>query len=161
MAKNAAKSVYLSDAERIKDKLDTIGPGMCLAKWQQVSINLTAGLTHSCYHPRPHAIPLDELEANPSALHNTSFKKLQRKTMLEGGRPPECQYCWNIEDAPGNHMSDRHYRSGEPWAATGGVEVKGKGTMATFLWGGGGSLSGGSPLTDLASSAAGLSGLAA
>ena len=118
MAKNAAKSVYLSDAERIKDKLDTIGPGMCLAKWQQVSINLTAGLTHSCYHPRPHAIPLDELEANPSALHNTSFKKLQRKTMLEGGRPPECQYCWNIEDAPGNHMSDRHYRSGEPWAAT-------------------------------------------
>jgi len=50
---------------------------------------------------------------------------------------------------------------GEPWAATGGVEVKGKGTMATFLWGDGSSLSGGSPLTDLANGAASLSGLAA
>ena len=113
----ALKSVYLSDAERIKDKLDTIGPGMCLAKWHQVSINLTAGLTHSCYHPRAHRIPLNELAANPSALHNTQHKTEQRRMMLEGRRPDECTYCWTIEDQPGNHMSDRHYRSGEPWAA--------------------------------------------
>lgn len=114
---DVVKSVYLSNAEFIKPKLDAIGPGMCLAKWQQVSINLTAGFTHSCYHPRAHKVPLDELAANPSALHNTQFKKRQRKTMLEGQRPEECQYCWNIEDAPGDHLSDRHYRSGEPWAA--------------------------------------------
>jgi hypothetical protein len=114
---NDVKSVYLSNAEHTKAKLDGVGPGMCIAKWHQVSINLTAGLTHSCYHPKPHRIPLDELAANPSALHNTAYKKLQRKTMLEGGRPSECQYCWNIEDAPGEHLSDRHYRSGEPWAS--------------------------------------------
>ena len=34
--------------------------------------------------------------------------------MMEGVRPKECSYCWNIEDT-GNY-SDRHYRSGEPWA---------------------------------------------
>lgn len=125
MSENNVKSVYLSNADRIKPKLDEIGPGMCLAKWHQVSINLTAGFTHSCYHPRPHRIPLDELAANPSALHNTSYKKEQRKTMLEGGRPSECQYCWNIEDAPGDHLSDRHYRSGEPWASETYDEVVG------------------------------------
>jgi hypothetical protein len=118
MADNKIRSVYGGQADFIRAKLDGVGPGMCLAKWQQVSINLTAGLTHSCYHPRPHKIPLDELAASPSALHNTTHKKQQRKTMLEGGRPSECQYCWNIEDAPGDHLSDRHYRSGEPWAAS-------------------------------------------
>jgi len=35
--------------------------------------------------------------------------------MLEGTRPSECQYCWNMED--NGKLSDRHYRSGEPWAA--------------------------------------------
>jgi len=35
--------------------------------------------------------------------------------MLAGTRPAECQYCWNMEDL--GQMSDRHYRSGEPWAA--------------------------------------------
>lgn len=115
MASLKIKSVYASQADDIKAKLDSVGPGMCLAKWQQVSINLTAGLTHSCYHPRPHRIPLDELSASPSALHNTSYKKSQRKLMLEGQRPQECGYCWKIEDA--GHVSDRLYRSGEPWAA--------------------------------------------
>jgi organic radical activating enzyme len=35
--------------------------------------------------------------------------------MLKNAKPPECSYCWNIE-AHGE-LSDRHYRSGEPWAA--------------------------------------------
>jgi organic radical activating enzyme len=35
--------------------------------------------------------------------------------MLEGTRPGECQYCWTMED--NSKLSDRHYRSGEPWAA--------------------------------------------
>jgi organic radical activating enzyme len=35
--------------------------------------------------------------------------------MLQQERPAECSYCWNIE-AHGQ-LSDRHYRSGEPWAA--------------------------------------------
>ena len=35
--------------------------------------------------------------------------------IFEGQRPDECNYCWTIEDA--GNLSDRHYRSGEPWAA--------------------------------------------
>jgi organic radical activating enzyme len=31
--------------------------------------------------------------------------------MLEGGRPDECYYCWNIEDLPGEHISDRMIHS--------------------------------------------------
>jgi organic radical activating enzyme len=38
---------------------------------------------------------------------------------LEGGRPDECYYCWNIEDLPGEHISDRMIHSSsdyaEPW----------------------------------------------
>jgi organic radical activating enzyme len=55
------------------------------------------------------------VEFHPSALHNTQHKKEQRKKMLDGVRPKECNYCWTMEDA--GHISDRHYRSGEPWAA--------------------------------------------
>tara|TARA_B100000902_G_scaffold30265_1_gene36240 strand:+ start:3739 stop:4878 length:1140 start_codon:yes stop_codon:yes gene_type:complete len=32
-------------------------------------------------------------------LHNTKQKMEQRKDMLEGGRPAECFYCWNVEDS--------------------------------------------------------------
>ena len=82
----------------------------------QVSLHLTTGRTHSCYHPPTHEIPLSEIKENPSALHNTIYKKEQRKKMLMGVRPTECQYCWNIEDSPGSHLSDRHYRSAETWS---------------------------------------------
>jgi organic radical activating enzyme len=60
---------------------------------------------------------LDEIQNNPSALHNTIFKKQQRRKMLNGVRPEECQYCWNIEDLPGNYISDRTYKSAdEVWS---------------------------------------------
>jgi organic radical activating enzyme len=55
------------------------------------------------------------LEINPSALHNTPYKKERRKEMLNGIKCTECSYCWNIEQT--GNLSDRHYRSGEPWAA--------------------------------------------
>ena len=64
--------------QETKDKLDAIGCGFCLAKWSQVTIHLGAGLTHSCHHPEQHKIPLNEIKRNPSALHNTSFKKKKR-----------------------------------------------------------------------------------
>jgi MoaA/NifB/PqqE/SkfB family radical SAM enzyme len=79
-----------------------------------VSLHLTNGLNNSCYHPPLHPIDKDAIAANPSALHNTAHKKQQRKMMLEGARPNECGYCWRIEDQ--GNLSDRHYRSGEPWA---------------------------------------------
>jgi organic radical activating enzyme len=94
---------------------EELGEALCLAKWQQVSLHLTNGLTNSCYHPPLHEIDESLLKDNPSALHNTPYKKERRKEMLEGKKCNECSYCWNIE-ATGN-LSDRHYRSGEPWAA--------------------------------------------
>lgn len=101
----------------IKSDLDAIGPGMCLAKWKQVTMHLQNGHTHSCHHPMSHHVPLAEVEMNPTALHNTWHKKQQRKTMLEGGRPAECDYCWRVEDQGNGTFSDRALKSSESWAA--------------------------------------------
>lgn len=106
------KSKFLSSAEEMQAQL---GPAMCLAKWKQVSLHLTTGLNNSCYHPPLHKIDVQEIANNPGALHNTEHKKQQRKIMLRQERPQECSYCWAMED--NGKLSDRHYRSGEPWAA--------------------------------------------
>jgi len=107
-----SKSNFLTSAEDAKQRL---GHGLCLAKWKQVSLHLPTGLNNSCYHPPLHEIPVDLLAADPSTLHNTPHKKAQRKIMLSQQRPEECSYCWTQEDL--GNLSDRHYRSGEPWAA--------------------------------------------
>ena len=99
----------------LKNNLDKVGCGFCLAKWSQVTIHLGTGMTHSCHHPSPHKIPLREIQRDPSALHNTSFKKRKRKEMLEGERPDECNYCWNVEDSS-DSFSDRTFKSAEPWS---------------------------------------------
>ncbi|CAB5214281.1 Radical_SAM domain containing protein [uncultured Caudovirales phage] len=108
-----SKSDFMASAEWMKDNL---GPSLCLAKWKQVSLHLPTGLNNSCYHPPLHSIDADVLKDNPGALHNTAYKKQQRVIMLKDEKPSECSYCWNIE-AHGQ-LSDRHYRSGEPWAAS-------------------------------------------
>ena len=113
------KSVFLTAAEQMKAKL---GHGLCLAKWKQVSLHLPTGLNNSCYHPPLHQIDATKLKDNPSALHNTEHKKQQRKIMLRDERPSECSYCWKMEDA--GNISDRHYRSGEPWAAIDFEKIK-------------------------------------
>ena len=106
------KSNFMNSAEIMREKL---GPALCLAKWKQVSLHLPTGLNNSCYHPPLHAIDATVLKDNPGALHNTPHKKQQRIMMLNGEKPAECSYCWNIEKH--GELSDRHYRSGEPWAA--------------------------------------------
>ena len=105
---------YVKDFESSKNLIDDISPTFCAAKWLQVSLHLTNGKTHSCYHPPTHSIDVSQLADNPAALHNTTQKFQERKQMLEGQRPAGCDYCWKIEDA--GHVSDRYYRSSEHWA---------------------------------------------
>jgi hypothetical protein len=99
----------------VRENLNKIGPGMCLAKWTQVTMHLQLGHTHSCHHPKTHLISQTEIKRNPTALHNTRFKKLKRKEMLEGERPEECDYCWNVEDNS-DRFSDRVFKSAESWS---------------------------------------------
>jgi len=101
--------------EEMKQKINSVSPCFCMAKWMHVTIHLMTGHTHSCYLPPTHKIPLEEIKKNPSALHNTEYKKLQRKRMLKGERPEECGICWSIEDLPGNQVSDRHMRAVDSW----------------------------------------------
>lgn len=112
------QSGFMSSAEQMKQDL---GPALCLAKWKQVSFHLPTGLNNSCYHPPLHQISVEDLKRT-GGLHNTDYKKAQRKLMLSGQRPNECQYCWNMEDL--GQLSDRHYRSGEPWAAVDFEKIK-------------------------------------
>jgi len=100
----------------MKQRLNAVGPGFCLAKWTQLTLNLQNGTAHSCHHPPVHQVPADEIKLDPSSLHNSIFKKQQRKMMLEGGRPKECDYCWRVEDADPNALSDRHLKSSFSWS---------------------------------------------
>ena len=95
-----------------RDKnLNSISCSFCAAKWYNVSLHLGHGFTNSCHLPLPHPIDLEKIKTNPSALHNTDFKKEIRKMMLEGIKPAECSYCWKIEDIGRNNISDRVYKS--------------------------------------------------
>lgn len=94
-----------------KRVLDAVSPSFCAAKWLNSTIWLGNGQTASCHHPPPHRVDLRELNSRPSALHNTQHKKHRRAQMLKGERPRECEYCWKIEDAGANVVSDRVYKS--------------------------------------------------
>jgi hypothetical protein len=114
-------SEYNQSADRAEKQLSFISKTMCYAKWAQVSMHLTNGMTHSCYHPPLHKIDIKELKSNPSALHNTKQKKHERSLMLKGERPEGCSYCWKIEDS--GSRSDRIYRSGEYWAQNARADI--------------------------------------
>jgi hypothetical protein len=104
----------MNNVDRIKKFIpimNAISPTFCMAKWHHTTIYLQSGETHSCYHPRPHKIPLDEIVIDASALHNTEQKKLERLEMLNGGKPKGCQYCWNIEKLGEEYISDRKERN--------------------------------------------------
>jgi len=101
----------LKHIHKTRDRLNAVSPSFCTMKWLHQTLYLHTGDNHSCYHPRPHHIPLEEITIDVSALHNTRWKKEQRKKMLDGVRPEECYYCWNIEDLPGDHISDRMIHS--------------------------------------------------
>ena len=86
---------------KIKTELDEVGPGFCILKWHYLELSLAEGLKHSCYHCPQHKIPLK------SDLHNTPTTKEVRKQMLDGLKPAEDNYCYDIEKT-GNY-SDRQY----------------------------------------------------
>lgn len=111
---NKQKIIHIT---QVKDRLNAVSPSMCAMKWLHQTLYLHTGDNHSCYHPRPHHIDLAEIAQDPSSLHNTSHKKLQRKKMLEGQRPEECYYCWRIEDLEGDHLSDRMIHSASEYAS--------------------------------------------
>jgi pyruvate-formate lyase-activating enzyme len=112
-------SERLDRIRKIDKMLDLeVSPTFCLAKWHHTTIYLHRGQTHSCYHPKPHDIPVQELKYDPSVLHNTPQKIDERIQMFNGEQPSGCQYCWNVENMDeGNaegeleHVSDRHQRN--------------------------------------------------
>lgn len=111
------QGVVKNKFELMRERLDKVSPSFCLAKWTQVTLHLHSGKNHSCHHPGVHSICSKEIKRNPSALHNTVFKKDQRRKMLQGERPPECNYCWNIEDLGKENVSDRVIKSLDNWSA--------------------------------------------
>jgi MoaA/NifB/PqqE/SkfB family radical SAM enzyme len=110
---NEQKIFVLKDK---RDKINSVSPSFCTAKWLQTTLYLQNGYNHSCHHPSPHKIPLEEIQKNPAALHNSEYKKTQRQLMLNGDRPAECDYCWKIEDLDNEYFSDRHYKTADTWA---------------------------------------------
>ena len=101
----------MNDLEYKKQILDPKSASFCGAKWYNATIWLGSGMTTSCHHPLPHKIDLEEIKTNPSAIHNTAQKKLERKQMQCGDRPAGCEYCWKIEDIKRDNISDRVYKS--------------------------------------------------
>lgn len=102
----------MKSLEETKQIIDSVSKSFCAAKWYNATIWLSNGRTASCHHPVAHSIPIESIQDNPRALHNTDHKKEQRRLMIEGERPKECTYCWRVEDNNDpNIFSDRIYKS--------------------------------------------------
>jgi organic radical activating enzyme len=100
-----------TDLEYKRRVIDIKSESFCAAKWYNATIWLGSGMTTSCHHPLPHKVSVEEVEANPRALHNTSRKKQERHQMQQGERPAGCEYCWKIEDMGVDAISDRVYKT--------------------------------------------------
>jgi hypothetical protein len=106
-----------TDVQYKRRVIDIKSASFCAAKWYNATIWLGSGQTTSCHHPLPHAIDKEAILINPSAIHNTPQKKLERAMMQRGERPEGCSYCWKIEDmadqedASDEIISDRVYKT--------------------------------------------------
>ena len=101
----------MNDLEFRQQVLDTKSASFCAAKWYNATIWLGSGMTTSCHHPPAHKIDRELIQTNPSAIHNTVEKKIDRLNMQLGNRPKGCEYCWKIEDMGRDSISDRVYKS--------------------------------------------------
>jgi pyruvate-formate lyase-activating enzyme len=106
-----------TDLQYKRRVIDIKSASFCAAKWYNATIWLGSGQTTSCHHPLPHAIDVEAIKTNPSAIHNTPRKKEERRMMQQGERPAGCEYCWKIEDiadredASDEIISDRVYKT--------------------------------------------------
>jgi hypothetical protein len=106
-----------SDYQYKRRVIDIKSASFCGAKWYNATIWLGSGQTTSCHHPLPHQVSVEQVTANPKALHNTPQKKEQRAQMQRGERPAGCDYCWKIEDIADREdesdeiISDRVYKT--------------------------------------------------
>ena len=100
-----------TDLQYKRRVIDIKSDSFCAAKWYNATIWLGSGQTTSCHHPLPHAIDIEAIKTNPSAIHNTPQKKEQRRQMQVGERPAGCDYCWKIEDMSTDAVSDRVYKT--------------------------------------------------
>jgi organic radical activating enzyme len=100
-----------TDLEYKRRVIDIKSESFCGAKWYNATIWLGSGQTTSCHHPLPHQVSVEDVIANPKALHNTQKKKMEREQMQRGERPSGCEYCWKIEDIGRDNISDRVYKT--------------------------------------------------
>ena len=100
-----------TDLEYKRRVIDIKSDSFCGAKWYNATIWLGSGMTTSCHHPLPHKVSVEDVLANPKALHNTPRKKEERRQMQAGERPEGCEYCWKIEDMGRDAVSDRVYKT--------------------------------------------------
>jgi len=91
--------------------IDPKSASFCGAKWFNATTWLGSGTTASCHHPPAHQIPLEEVQENYTAIHNTKHKKEMRRMMQTGERPRECEYCWKMEDMNKGAVSDRTFKT--------------------------------------------------
>ena len=108
----------MSDKKEIIRKFNNevatrFGKTVCLAKWKHLNLYLHLQEGHSCYHPPPHKISVEQVRENLWAIHNTPEKIVARAEMLSGIGPKECSYCWNIEKLDSKNISDRHIKTYE------------------------------------------------
>jgi len=95
---------------------DKIKDSFCSAKWLMATMHFGMGENHSCYHPPIHRWNLEDVKRDPSMLHNTAHKIEQRRQMMNGEKPKECYYCFDMEAINPDVNSDRKRFTNEHYA---------------------------------------------
>lgn len=77
---------------------------LCLAKFHESTIWLYESKIASCHHT-----PFLLTGTNKETFYNPIGRREQQKSMIEGNKPIECNYCWKLEAQ--NVKSDREKKS--------------------------------------------------
>ena len=114
LEKTASNELLVEELSALGRRLDSVSPTFCLAKWYQVTLSLHNGRSASCCLQDSRPIPLDELEDDPSKLHNGEGHIEDRRRLLEGLEVSGCSSCLEAEKR--GDFSERHFKSGDHWA---------------------------------------------